>query len=696
MWDALLQDIRHAVRALARGGSVAVLTVLTLSLGIGVITALFAIVQAVLLDPIVPEQDRVVHVSKRDAERAGFPFSLSFPEFEAWRDQSRSFEVVAAIDHAATGNVAIGIDGETSSPVRLAPVSADFFLVVARGGPLYGRWLERSDEQRGGDVVAVVSERFWRRVSGGDPAFVGRRLSLGGNRSLLVVGVAPVTVDYPLGTDIWAPAATVFDGRPGRFDAASRRFSQFELVGRLAEGVTLEDARAELEVIHRRVADEFPNDYQLMPVVVEPILDTVVGNGRRVLLALLAAAGLVFVIAGVNVAALLLMRAASRHPELQTRVALGASRGRLLRQTAAEGLVLGASGAIGGLLVAITLLAGVQWLAPGDIPRIERAALDLRVLGFCGAAALVWVLALGTVPAWAHRRLIHDSGVQHSFRGVRGTRGLLGFAVAEVAAAVVVAIGAGLLVRTVVHLQGIDRGFDASRLLTISLLLPEERQREPRAMLAFYDRLLPEVTALPGVIAASPTHMSPGSGTLGLSAPMLFEGQTAEEARTNPWSTWEPVLPSYFRTIGIPIARGREFTDADRRDGAPVAIVSEAVARRYWPGQDPVGKRLQFAAGREWPLVTVVGVAADTRYRELTKPWMTVYFPAEQFFFFQAASLMVRTTSSPAALAPAILQRVRAIEPAATINSAASMDTLLARASWRGRARRSRSSVCSH
>jgi putative ABC transport system permease protein len=676
--DTLMQDIRYAIRGLRRGGFVAAITILTLGLGIGVVTALFAVINAVLLHPIVPDQDRVVRVSKLDAQRGDFPFALSLHEFVAWRDQSRSFEALAAVNHAATGNAAITIDGQ-ASPVQLSPVSADFFRVVHRGEPLRGRWFLTADEQPGSEVVAVVSERFWRRAFGGDPTFVGRRLSWAGNRTLVVVGIAPAAVDYPLGTDIWAAGATVFDGQLGRFDARNRRFFQFELIGRLATGVSLEQVRAELRVIHHRVAEEFPNDYRPMGVVVEPVLDTVVGNSRRVLVALFVAAGLVFVIAGVNVAALLMMRASARHREVAIRVALGAGQRRLLRQTLTEGLVLGALGAVCGLVVARTLLGVVQWLAPGDMPRIEHAALDLKVLAFCSLAALGWVLVLGTVPVWVHRRMTRGPRVEHSFRGVRGTKGLLVFTVAEIGAAVVVAIGAGLLVRTFAHLQAIDRGFNPNGLLMISLLLPEARQRDPHVLLAFYDQLLPEVEAVPGVVSASPIHFGPGSGTLGLSAPMLFEGQTPAEAETNPWSTFEPVIPSYFRTLGIPIVRGREFTDADRRGGAPAAIVSASVAHNYWPGQDPLGKRLQLVPTAEGPWVTVVGVAADTRYRELTKSWMTVYFPADQFFYFQAASLVVRVRSDPDTLAPPILQRIRTLEPGAAIGSVAPMDTLLAR-----------------
>ena len=680
MTDLVVRDLWHAIRALRRERFVTALTVFTLAVGIGVVTALFALINAVLLQPIVPDQDRVVRVSKLDTSRGDFPVSLSFPEFIAWREQTRSFDVLSAVDHAATGTLPLAIDGQVV-PARVAPVSAGFFAVVHNGEPLHGRWFQAADEQIGSDIVAVVSERFWRRIGGADPAFVGRRLSLAGNRALVVIGIAPATVDYPLGTDIWAPGATLFDGQEGRFDARNRLFFQFEIVGRLRRGVSVDQAHAELTLIHRRVAETFPKELNPTTVLVEPLIQSVAGESRRVLLALFAAAGLVFVIAGVNVAALLLMRASARRAEMAVRVALGASYGRLLRQTLTEGVVLALLSATCALLVARALLAALLWLSPADVPRIDLATIDVRVVLFCGVAALAWVLTLGTVPAWTHRRLARAPGVEHAFRGVSGTTGLLMFTVAEISAAVVVAIGAGLLFRSFAHLQSIERGFNSSNLVMASLLLPETRQRNAREMLAFYDQLLPRVAALPGVVSATPTHVGPGSGTFGLSAPMFFEGQTPQDAQTNPFSTWEPVLPSYFRTFGIPILSGRAFTDTDRRDGAPVAIVSQSVAQRYWPGQDPIGRRLQFvhSPSNEWPWVTVVGVAADTRYRELAKSWMTVYFPADQFFFFQAASLVVRASSTAEALAPALRDAVRDIEPGATIASIAPVDTLLQR-----------------
>ena len=295
------------------------------------------------------------------------------------------------------------------------------------------------------------------------------------------------------------------------------------------------------------------------------------------------------------------------------RVALGASRARLAREALWESLLLGALGAGSGLLFAWTLLAGLGALAPGEIPRLEHAALDPRVLAFCALAALAWVLDLGSAPSW--RRRLDPAGLspELALRGVRGTAPLRLFTIVEIAAAVAVAVAAGVLLRSFARLQAVDRGFETGDLTVVSLLLSEARYPDARATLAFYERLVPEIAALPGVVSVSPFHIGPGSGSAGLSARIRFEGQTDEEARRNPWANWDPVMPGYFETLGIPITRGRSFTRADRPDAAPVAIVNEALARHYWPGQDPLGKRLQITSDSPW--ATVVGVAADLRYR---------------------------------------------------------------------------------
>jgi putative ABC transport system permease protein len=303
------------------------------------------------------------------------------------------------------------------------------------------------------------------------------------------------------------------------------------------------------------------------------------------------------------------------------------------------------------------------------------------------ASVMLWVMALGTAPVWRLWRLDAQNGLRSADaapRVARRTLGLRLFTVVEVGAAVFVAITAALLVRSFVHLRQLDRGFDSRNLTVINLLLPESRYSDSSQRLAFYEQLLPRVDAIPGVVSTSPIHMVPGTGIVGLSAGMIFEGQTPEQAAGNPWATWEPVTPSFFRTLGIDLVSGRSFSHADSRTAAPVAIVSESVARRYWPGQDPIGKRLRVAAEFSW--VTVVGVARDVRYRELTKAWMTVYFPAEQFFFFAPGSLVVRSATPASAIVPVIREAIRQQEPYAAIESLATMDALLSRELSRPRA----------
>ena len=676
----MLHELRYAFRNLRRSWLFTFITVLTLGLGIGVITALFAVVDAVLLDPIVRHQDRVVRIWQSDIERDFPRVSLAYPQFKAWRDHNRSFVGLAAIQHADASHTPMMI-GADAAVVEMTPVSANFFAVLSAGNPKYGRWLEANDEAAGAELVAVASDRFFRRAAGGDPAFVGQRITYaGGGRGLRVVGVAPPEFEYPFGTDLWVPIGRLFDGRDGRFDAANRRMRHFELLGRLAPGVTYEQARAELTALDQQYAKQFPDDVRLLPIIVTPLLDAVVGNARQIVTFLFVAAALVFVIAGVNVAALLLMRASARRREIAVRVALGASRARLVKQALAEGLVLAALATAAGIAFAKGFLAVAQWVAPADVPRINDATIDLWVFAFALVAACIWVLALGAVPVWAHRQL-HVAAASHDLtsRGVAGSRGLRLFTIAEIAAAVIVAIAAGLLVRSFMHLQRIDRGFASGNLVVVEQLVPQTRYPDARSRYSFYDDLVRRVEGLPGVTAATSIHLAPGSGNVGLSAALYIEGQSEEESRHNPWATWEPVMPSFFSTMGVPIVRGRAIDERDTQASAPVAVVSEAVARRYWPGQDPIGKRLQLTRSQDFPFVTVVGVAADHRYRELTKPWLTVYFPGTQFFFFQPGSLVVRTTTDPDRLLPLLRQTIRNLEPAVAIRSMATMDALLAK-----------------
>jgi putative ABC transport system permease protein len=358
------------------------------------------------------------------------------------------------------------------------------------------------------------------------------------------------------------------------------------------------------------------------------------------------------------------------------RLALGASRGRIVRQTLVESALLGAAGALSGLVIAHLCLALARLVGRAQLPRVEDATLNGTVLGFCVGATLLWVLTFGAAPIW-HRRHV-DPGTLTAHLASRSTRqgGVLRAMVgSQVAVAVVVTTAALLLLRSFGQLHAIERGVESSRLAVITIFLPET-YGTPASREALFARLLPELGALPGAISATTVHLGPGTGQTGLSARMRFEGQEPEEARNNPYGGWEPIVPSYFATMGIPITDGRGFTDADDRDAPPVAIVSESVVRRYWPGQNPIGKRLQFTSESPW--ATVVGVAADTRYRELTRDWLTVYFPARQFFFFSPDNVVVRTAVPPATLADELRRTIRRVEPSVAVHSIVAMDQLMA------------------
>jgi putative ABC transport system permease protein len=673
-------DLRHGARLLRKGPAFTIIA--TLAVGIGIVTGFFAIVDAVVLTPITSHGDTVVRIWKHDREQSSMArFPLSYAELRLWREKAQTFKALAAISYADVSEQAIMVGDETWS-VGMAPVSPEFFAVMQDGPPLLGRWFTAAEEDNDTELATVISQALWHRL-GGDPALVGRRLLLpGGKRAVAIVGVAPASLGYPSAADLWVPLAGFFKAGGGLVNAEvhSRRFTNFHFLGRLAPGVSLQQARAELDVINRGVTTQFPEDIRLLPVVTEPLLNATLGTWRPLTLFLFGGAALVFLAAAANVAALLLMRASLQAGEVALRLALGAGRFRIARQTLAEAAVLGLAGAVGGLLIAQACVVIAKSVAITQIPRIETAAIDARVLGFCVLATLVWVATCGTAPLWSRRTLDAGHLVQQlSTRTTRSATMMRAMIVGQVTAAVVIAAAAGLLVRSLVHLSSIERGFDTANLAVARLLLPESLYPTAAARELFISQLLPRLRSLPGIADATTTHLGPGTGQTGLSARMLFEGQDPEQGRSNPYGTWEPTTASYFNTMGMRIISGRAFTDGDDAAAPPVAVVSEAVAARYWPGQDAVGKRLQFTP--QFPWVTVIGVVADTRYRELTREWLTVYFPAKQFFFYSPGAIVVRTTADPTALFADIRRTIQHAEPAAAVHSVDTMEQLLARES---------------
>ena len=670
-----MSDLRFALRGLVRRPLAAAVAIATLSLGLASVTVLFAVTDAVMLQPIGDDDSRLVRIWKDDIERGGgLLFPISYPEYLVWKEAGTSFDGLAAINYADGATTAVLVDDEPVTANRVLASAELLDVVGARAG--YGRLLEPGDDVDGAELVAVVSHRFWRRVSG-DPAFVGRRLSFPGDAPFTIVGVLQPDVSYPVDADIWLPLVPAFTGDPDEV-LDSPRTRQFHVVGRLSPGTSGGQARSELAVIHGRLSEAYPDDYPRMPIVVTPLVDTVVGHVRHILVLLLSGAALVFLVAGANVAILLLMRAESRRVEMAVRSALGATHGQLLRQTVIEAAVLGAAGVGGALMLSRGLLALTSVIDPGQAPRIDEASLSPLVVAFTFVTMLAWVLALGTAPAWRTRMTrLRGFLAQRSAEVPRGTgRRLQVLAAAQIAFAVVVLVSAGLLTRSLWQLQSIDRGLDSDGVVTTRLYLPWQRYGTPDQIRAFYERAVEAIERLPGVISAAPFHLPPGTGTTGLSSPFQFEGQTQDEAATNEWANWDIATPRYFETLGIPIVSGRAFARTDTAAAQPVAIVSESAAARYWPGAEPIGKRVRISPRFEW--ATVVGIAADLRYRELTNYWMTVYYPAPQSFHFQPGGLAIRTGRPASTLSSAVRDTIQGIEPAIPIDALTPMDELLA------------------
>ena len=669
-----MSDLRFAVCGLVRRPLAAAVAVATLSLGLASVTALFAVTDAVILQPIGDSDSRLVRIWKDDVERGGgLLFPISYPEYLVWKDEATSFDALGAINYADGTTTAVMVDDEPVTANRVLASAELLDVVGAR--PAYGRLLEAGDDIEGAELVAVVSQRFWRRVSG-DPAFVGQRLRFPGDTSFTIVGVLQPDVTYPIDADIWFPLVPAFTRDPdAALDSPGTR--QFHIVGRLAPGVAIGRARSELEVIHGRLSAAYPEDYPRMPIVVTQLVDTVVGHVRPTVVLLLAGAALVFLVAGANVAILLLMRAESRRVEMAVRSALGATRGQLLRQTVVEAAVLGVAGVGGALILGRGLLALTNVIDPGQVPRIDEASLGPQVIAFTVVTMTAWVLAFGTAPAWQTRvTRLRGFLAQRSAEPSHGTgRRLQVMAAAQIAFAVVVLVSAGLLTRSLWQLQSIDRGLESGGVVTTRVFLPWQRYGTPDEVRAFYDRAVDEIERLPGVTSAAPFHLPPGTATTGLSSPFQFEGQTPDESARNEWANWDISTPRYFETMGIPIVSGRAFARTDTADAQRVAIVSESAAARYWSGEEPIGKRVRISPRFEW--ATVVGIAADLRYRELTNGWMTVYYPATQSFHFDASNLAIRTERPPSTLLSAIRDTIQAVEPSIPIDTLTPMDQML-------------------
>ena len=665
-------DIRFALRRLRRQGSASLAGALTLALGVGAVTALFSVVHAVLLRPPpfrAPQE--LVAVDLHFAARPETRFEISYPDYRDWRARSRSFQDLAA-HQTALGRVVWEADGE---PVPAAGfmVSGHFFdLLGVR--PAIGRTLESTDDRSGAAPVLVLSDALWRRELGGSRDVLGRTVRLDGIAHT-IVGVMPAEFDYPRGSGFWRAVEPAVDSL-----ATKREIGFLSVIGRLRPGITPGAAADELS----RVADEaarevLPPDLHLATTI-EPLGERLTGRVRPVLLVLFGATALVLIISCVNVASLLLAQAPARRRELAVRTALGAARGRLLRQLLMESLILGVVGGGLGVLLALGAVRTLGAMVPAELFRAESVTMDGSVLAFAVLVALVASAGFGLAPALTGARsdvqsVLRDGGKTSSGRGARRFLRLL--VVGETALAMVLLVGAGLLLNGFLRLRAVDPGPDPDRTLTLQVFPSTPELAEATKSHAFFGRLVERAEALPGVEAAAGVLVRPLEGPQGFDYPFTIEGRGPDEQKTYPFLNYEAVTPRYFESTGLRVLRGRGFTSGDRADAPRVVILGESVARRFWGAGDPVGKRLKWGApDGPTPWLEVVGVVEDGRYRGLESVSLDVYVPYEQSPW-PLNHLVIRTAADPASLVPALRREATALEPSVRLLDVATVGAMM-------------------
>jgi len=663
-------DLRFAWRSLWKNPALTGIAVAALALGIGANTAIFSVVHGVLLSPLpYPEPERLVRLIDSNPQ-ANLPrFPTSPPDFVDWRTQNKVFSHLAAIRTEY-----VNLTGE-GDPERLvgSRVSADFFGLFRVPAEL-GRSLLPEEDKVGGPKVVVLSHGLWQRRFGGDPKILGRRLLLNGEPTT-VVGVMPASFAMPRRGELWLPSQMEITD-----DLRGAHF--VNVAGRLKDGISLERAQAEMTGIAGRIALAHPQSNKDWGVNVYSLRDLMVEDIRPALLVLLGAVGLVLLIACANVANLLLSRLAAREREVAVRSALGAGRGRLIRQFLTESTLLSL---LGGLLGGLLAWQGTRFLVAlfgNRVPRAEEIGIDTTVLAFSLILSVGSGLLFGLLPAIHSSRAGLRSSLSEGGRGQTGdrrgrrTRSLLVFA--EVALAIVLLVGAGLLVRSLRELQRVQPGFRSAGVLTAQIQLPDLPYDQPERVAAFYTTLLPKLAAIPGVSQAAVGSPVPFSGSRSLFA-FQAEGKPVLDLSNAPASNGAFVSNGYFSALSIPVLKGRVFDERDRMGGDPVIVINQKLASTMWPKEDPVGKRLTFdiptSAATTWQ--TVIGVVGDVHSGDLSEdPGMQSYQSMLQLPP-QAAGLILRTAGDPAALTSALTQAVRSVDSGLPISSVQTLDRMV-------------------
>jgi putative ABC transport system permease protein len=646
----MIGNIRYALRQLARSPGYAAVAVGTLALGIGASTAIFSLVEAALLRGL-PFSDPSRLVALWESSPRGNPRNqIANANFARWTERARSFTSMAG--YAAAPTTIAGADDAIRT--RMGMVTPGFFETLGVA-PVLGRGLRPADSAPGAPPVAVLSETLWRRRYAADPALVGRSITVDG-RPTLVVGVMPGRFDLPQGVALWAPVTidAAFRETGGRWMSA---------IARLEPGVTVAQARAEMDVIAATLRTERPGKNTGWGITVTPLHDDLVAEVRPQLLLLMAGVALLLVMACVNVTSLTLSRALTRMREFAIRTALGAGRGRLVRQLVAESLVLCVLGSVAGLLLGQWALHALTASMPAGMPEFMAPRIGLAVIAFTVTACLAAAIITGVLPALrlAGSPLLPSLREGAAAGGVgparRRLRGLL--VAAQMGVALVLVAGGGLLLRSFIRLSGTDAGFDPRSVLTLDISLPDAAYTDPARQARFFQQAVDALATMPGATAAGGVSWLPF--TIGSATSFELVGRPAPAPGQEPGGDVRFVTPGLFRALGVPILEGRDISIEDGPSRPTVVVVNQAAARELWPGESALGKRVRMEWGPTFE-ATVVGVVGDVRMKSIDKPSRTTLYWSQAQIPTSFMSLVVKTSVPPATLTPTAVEIIRGLD----------------------------------
>jgi predicted permease len=678
--EALIQDVRHGVRTLLRMPVFTVITVGVLALGIGANTAIFSVVDAVLLRPLAyRDSGRLVTILMNGDD------PVSPANYIDWRDQSHAFAAMGAADFWSPNLTGV----ESPEHVAGLKVTQDLFPMLAIQ-PMLGRLFVEGEDKDGADREVILSYRLWQRRFSGDPNVLGKPIVLDGN-AYEVIGVMPQGFQF---APFWATHAELWV--PNAFGARvnNRGGNSLRVFARLKDGVSLTQARVEMAGVTARLEQQYPGTNR--DVVVTPLKEKVVGQIETPLLVLLGAVGFVLLITCANVAHMLLARAAARQKEVAVRVALGARRGRIIRQFLTESLLLGCLGGATGLALSVLATRALIAISPANIPRMQTVTIDLRAALFLFSATLLTSIAFGLGPALQASSInVSDTlkeGSRGNSQGVSRNRLRSLLVISEFALALMLLIGAGLMIRTFAALQAVDAGFNPHHVVSMVVSVAGSGEADPARRPTFYHQLMERVRSLPGVQAAGAINHLPLAGDL-WGWPFVLEGRPKPRPGESPSGVYRMVTPGYFAAMRLPLIRGRDVSETDNVTAPGVVIINERAAKEYWPGEDPIGQRISFDDGKTNPptWLTIIGVAKDAKqYDWAATPFPEVYLAAFQNHDFLGDSgseveshvayitLVARTAGDPAAVAPAMKEAAWSLDRNLAISQVVTMDGVVA------------------